>query len=74
MNRINEWDCDPDEIDINTKSWVKSFVSVHQSKDCTPHMHTFAMHTSQFIWLYGNVVLFTQQGLENLNDVTTKYF
>ena len=32
------------------------------------------MHTSQFIHLHGNIVSFTQQGLEKLNDVTTKYF
>jgi len=32
------------------------------------------MHTSEFIKLHGNVVSFTQQGLEKLNDVTTKQY
>ena len=50
------------------------FVSIYQSKDITPYMHCFAMHTSEFIWLYGKVVTFTQQGLEKLNDITTKQF
>ena len=37
-------------------------------------MHAFAMHTSEFICLHGNIIRFTQQGLEKLNDLTTKYF
>jgi len=37
-------------------------------------MHAFAMHVSQFLHLYDNIVSFTQQGLEKLNDFTTKYF
>ena len=37
-------------------------------------MHALAMHVSEFIHLYGNLVAFTQQGLEKLNDITTKQF
>ena len=37
-------------------------------------MHAFAMHTSEFICLHGNIIQFTQKGLEKLNDLTTKYF
>ena len=74
MKKVNEKDCNPDEIDVKTKSWVSLFVSIYQSKDVTPYMHCFAMHTSEFIRLYGNVVTFTQQGLEKLNDITTKQF
>jgi len=37
-------------------------------------MHAFAMHTSEFIKLHGNFVSFMQQGLEKLNDVTTKQY
>ena len=74
MSKINEQDCDPVEVDISTKSWVTSFVFTYQSKDCTPYIHAFAMHTSEFIQLHGNIVSFTQQGLEKLNDVTTKQY
>ena len=28
----------------------------------------------QFVKLYGNIISFTQQGLEKLNDVSTKHF
>ena len=37
-------------------------------------MHAFAMHVPQFLSLHGNITIFTQQELEKLNDVTTKYF
>jgi len=74
MKEVNKKDFNPDKIDLEAKSWVSSFVSIYQGKDTTPHMHCFAMHTSQFIRLYGNVISFTQQGLEKLNDVTTKQF
>ena len=74
MNKINGRNWDPDVIDVSTKSWVKLFISVYQSKDCTPYIHAFAMHTSEFIRLHSNLVTFTQQGLEKLNDLATKQF
>ena len=37
-------------------------------------MQAFAMHTSEFIHLHGNIISFIQQGLEKLNDIATKYF
>ena len=36
------------------------------------YMHALAMHVSQFIHLYENLVAFMQQGLEKLNDTTAK--
>ena len=37
-------------------------------------MHALAMHVSEFIGLYGNIVTFSQQGLEKLKDITTIHF
>lgn len=56
------------------KKWVRLFISAYQSKDVTPYMHAFAMHVSEFLHLQGNIVMFTQQGLEKLNDVNTVHF
>ena len=56
------------------KSWVKNFLKIYQTKDITPYIHAFSMHIPQFLRLYGNIVSFTQQGLEKLNDLTTEYF
>ena len=74
MKEIDKKDCDADKIDVETKSWVSSFTSLYQKKDVTPYMHCFAMYTCEFVRLYGNIVTFTKQGLEKLNDVTTKQF
>ena len=66
--------CDAADFDRRAKAWVKSFTAIYQSKDVTPYIHAFSMHVSEFLKLYGNVVLFTQQGLEKLNDITTIHF
>ena len=66
---------DTDEFDSSVKSWVQDhFLKIYQTKDVTPYMHAFAMHIPQFLKLHGNIGIFTQQGLEKLNDLTTKYF
>ena len=74
INIINEDDCSPEDINLKTKDWVTSFTSIYQTKDVTPYMHAFAMHMAEFIHLNGSIVKFTQQGLEKLNDITTKHF
>ena len=61
-------------IDEEAKGCVNLFTSIYQTKDVTPCIYCFAMHVSEFISLYGNVAMFTQQGLEKLNDLTTIYF
>ena len=57
-----------------TTVWVDLFTSLYQSKDVTPHIHAFAMHVSLFMDIHGNITMFTQQGLEKLNDLTTIHF
>ena len=55
---------------VQAKHWVESFVFLYQAKDATPYMHAFAMHVPEFMSLYGDVVAFTQQGLEKHNDTS----
>ena len=74
INEINEDTCDAKNVDVKAKAWVTSFTDIYQAKDVTPYMHALAMHMAEFIDLNGGVVKFTQQGLEKLNDVTTKQF
>ena len=74
VNDINSGDSEAEQIDCKAKTWVTRFKLLYQSKDVTPYMHALAMHVSEFIHLYGNLVAFTQQGLEKLNDITTKQF
>ena len=75
ISELNGKDCDPMKFDTETKEWVTSFVSIYQTKDVTPYMHAFVMHVPEFLRLHnGNISVFSQQGLEKLNDVSTKYF
>ena len=62
------------EFDKDAKEWVKLFISTYQKKDATPYIHCFGMHVSQFLSLHGDIISFTQQGLEKLNDMMTIYF
>ena len=71
---INEDTCNAVDIDAEAITWVTSFTSIYQAKDVTPYVHALAMHMEEFIQLHGSVVKFTQQGLEKLNDLTTKHF
>ena len=71
---LGKSECDVDEFQERAKEWVKLFTSLYQTKDVTPYMHAFTMHVPEFIRLHGNITMFTQQGLEKLNDLTTKYF
>ena len=65
---------DVDGFEHSAKSWVTNFLKLYQTKDITPYIHAFSMNVPQFLRLYGNIVSFSQQGLEKLNDPTTKYF
>ena len=41
---------------------------------CHPYMHILANHIVQSVRLNGSVSVFSQQGLEKLNDRVTGYF
>lgn len=55
----------------NAKQWVKDFTSIYQTRHVTPYIHVLAMHVSEFLCNHSNLVQFTQQGMEKLNDQTT---
>jgi len=73
---INKEMCDADELSRKIKLWVNLFLCVYQTKDVTPYIHALLNHVPEFIRLHGNLISFTQpqQGLEKLNDVSTKEF
>ena len=59
---------------LDAKQWVFKFTSIYQLKNCTPYMHILSMHVPEFLLRYKNLVYFTQQGMEKLNDETTVDF
>ena len=54
-----------------TSKWLELFLDTFHSSKVTPYIHIFCAHLHEFQYLYGNVNLFNQQGLEKLNDLTT---
>ena len=74
VNSLSQKNCNSVEFDQRAKAWINLFTSVYQSKDVTPYMHCLGMHVSQFLDLHGNIMQFTQQGLEKLNDLLTIHF
>ena len=73
-------DISPAEADhfrVKAKNWVRSFTAIYQTNHVTPYIHVIpyihvmAMHIPEFLKKYGNLVQFTQQGMEKLNDQTT---
>ena len=69
-----------DDIEIKdfttkVKSWMTLFTSVYQTRNVTPYMHVLVAHIPQFLRDIGSLAVFSQQGLEKLNDDITKdYF
>ena len=72
--RLKKAESGADELQSDIKEWVRDFLTVYQTKNVTPYMHSFANHAPEFIKHYGDVAKFTQEGLEKLNDITTKHY
>ena len=58
----------------DARNWVRSFTKIYLTKHVTPYIHILANHVPEFLEKYGNLVQFTQQGMEKLNDETTINF
>lgn len=68
-------DCDTTSFGGKAKLWLEQFLDIYQTRHVTPYIHAMVSHVPEFLQLYGTIAPFTQQGLEKLNDITTKdYF
>ena len=61
-----------EHIQQKSKSFLEQFLKIYETKHVTPYMHALVWHVPEFIELHGKISPFTQQGLEKLNDKTTK--
>ena len=50
------------------------FPCVYHTQHVTPYMHLLVAHIPEFLKLYGSLALYSQQGLEKLNDDVTKMY
>ena len=62
------------KFELDAKSWLQCFLSIYQTKNVTPYMHLMVSHLPEFLRIHGSISMFTQQGLEKLNDVYTQFF
>lgn len=74
LSSSNKNEINVEEFSRQTKSWLELFLTLYHTKHVTPYMHALVWHVPEFLNLYGTICPFTQQGLEKLNDKTTKDF
>jgi hypothetical protein len=74
LSSSNSAEVNVEKFKQDTQSWFELFLSIYPAKHVTPYMHALLWHVPEFLELYGKIHPFTQQGLEKLNDKTTKDF
>ena len=53
-------------LKTKTENWMKDFLSIYTKDNVTPYMHIFVNHFHEFLRLYGDLSVFSEQGM-NLN-------
>lgn len=61
-------------LKIEADEWLKTFTKSFHAKHVTPYMHLFASHLCFFVENFGDNDIFNIQGLEKLNDKTTRQY
>lgn len=61
-------------IKNNCFDWLKMFEKKYDPSKITVYMHIFGEHLWEMVQLHGDINLFTMQGLEKLNDLTTMWY
>ena len=56
------------KLKIKLKIWLKNYILIPDQESITPYIHILCFHIPEFIEIYGNMNLFSMQGLENLNS------
>lgn len=74
LKKVTYISAEVDKFEIDARLWVELFMKVYLKKDVTPYMHVLQFHVAETLRLHGNVSFFSQQGLEKMNDVVTKWF
>ena len=63
-----------DSFETKATNWLRLFTTVYQTRHVTPYMHLLTSHIAEFLDIHGTIVLFSQQGLEKMNDDVTKFY
>ena len=62
------------EFELRSRKWLKCYTATYPSTNVTPYMHVLVNHVPELLLKFGSISEFTQQGLEKLNDITTKMY
>ena len=80
-NKIRDFDkgMNIDEFDMvdfkeSLKKWLYFYKKVDIMENTSPYMHAFVYHMPEFLEKHGSINLFNCQGLEKLNDISTKFY
>lgn len=61
-------------LSVKCKEWVQLYVTTYQAKDVTPYMHVLMYHVPEAIRIHGDINIFSQQGMEKMNDSVTSWY
>lgn len=50
-------------LKTKTENWMKDFLSIYTKDNVTPYMHIFVNHFHEFLRLYGDLSVFSEQGM-----------
>ena len=67
-------DVEVDQLHGDINAWVELFLKCFPTGNVTPYIHAFVCHVCEFLKSYNNINYSNQQGLEKLNDTSTKMY
>lgn len=56
------------------KQWLRYYKKLDPMTNTSPYIHAFVFHMPDFLERHGSINLYNCQGLEKLNDFSTKYY
>ena len=65
---------DMDSFKTNLKRWLYFYKKIDTMENTSPYVHAFVFHMPEFLIRHGSINLYNCQGLEKLNDISTKLY
>ena len=58
----------------NLSKWLYFYKKIDNMENTSPYVHAFVFHMPEFLERHGSINLYNCQGLEKLNDISTKLY
>lgn len=56
------------------RNWLYFYKKIDIMENTSPYVHAFVFHMPEFLKIHGRINLYNCQGLEKLNDISTKFY